>query len=171
MDADEVAVQYYVFLEAVRRLKEEENEIMKALAVKVVRYQDSLMNYLELYRKYVNIVKLMETNHILHENQQQTIEKGIHEANVTRMIQQLKNNMNSEQLDKEQLEQMKEFLKQFTEYTNTRKTYQIAQQKDARVKGIDQSLNRIEAETKNAIDILVQRITETFHKMWTPLDF
>lgn len=162
---DERMVQYYVYLEALKRLKDEESEIMKSLTFKVIRYQDSLVNYLELYKKYVDIVKLMETQNLLHENQQASVEKGIHEANITRMIQQLKNNMHSEQFDQTQLSQLKENLSQITNYTNTKRMFQITQQKDGRAKGIDQSLLRIEAETKNAIDILVQRITDTFHKI------
>lgn len=168
---DEKMVQYYVYLEALKRLKDEESEIMKSLALKVVRYQESLLNYLELYGKYVDIVKLMENHNLLRESQQKRVEKAIHEANVTRMIQQLKNNMNSEQFDRDQLLQLKEHLTQFTDFTNTKRMFQITQHKDGRAKGIDQSLSRIEAETKNAIDILVRRITETFHKMWQPVEF
>ncbi|KAL5277233.1 hypothetical protein ACFFRR_002451 [Megaselia abdita] len=167
---DEKMVQYYLYLEALKRAKDEENEIMKSIAIKVQRYQDSLMNYLELYRKYVNIVELMETHNLLHDNQQKSLEKNIQEVNINRMIQQLKNHMNADHLNKEDLMELKENLKTITDFNNTKKMFQVTQQKDARIKGIDQSLSRIEVETKAAIDLLVHRIIDTFHNMVQPLE-
>lgn len=167
---DEKMVQYYVYLEALKRLKDEENEIMKSLALKVVRYQEILVNYLDLYAKYANIVKLMETHNLLQGNQQKSRENCVQEANITRMIQQLKNTRNSEQFDKNQLDEMKENLSKINDFKNTKRMFQITQEKDRRAKGIDQSLSRIEAETRSAIDILVRRINETFHRIWQPLD-
>lgn len=167
---DEKMVQYYVYLEALRRLKEEENDVKKSLALKVLRYQDSLIHYLQLYQKYVNIVELMETHNILNENHQKTVEQGINDSNINRMIQQLKSNMNSEKMDSDQLAQMKEFLGQFTDWHKTKKLFQNTQLKISKTKGIDQSLNRIEADTKTGMDILVTNIMESFHKVLNPLD-